>query len=80
MQKQYIKQVLVDTERIYSTGFSNGGAASAALTRGYPQYFAAISAMGWMVDIDNKNNVFGRYDMPFQVVQGDGDVTVTFSL
>lgn len=65
----------VDRTRIYSTGFSNGGAASVALTRDYPQYFAAISAMGWMVDLDNKDGVFGKYDMPFQVVQGDGEFT-----
>lgn len=67
----------VDTERIYSTGFSNGGAASVALTRDYPEYFAAISAMGWMVDLDNKNHVFESYDMPFQVVQGSGEFTET---
>ena len=64
-----------DTQRVYSTGFSNGGAASVALARDYPQYFAAISAMGWMVDLDNKNHVFENYDMPFQVVQGDGEFT-----
>lgn len=73
--KHMIKKYSIDTERIYSTGFSNGGAASIALTRDYPEYFAAISAMGWMVDIDNKDNVFGQYDMPFQVVQGDGEFT-----
>ena len=67
----------VDPERVYSTGFSNGGAASVALTRDYPQYFAAISAMGWMVDIDNKDGVFETFDMPFQVVQGDGEFTVS---
>lgn len=65
----------IDTERIYSTGFSNGGAASVALARDYPEYFAAISAMGWMVDLDNRNNVFESYDMPFQVVQGNGEFT-----
>lgn len=65
----------VDHQRVYSTGFSNGGAASVALTRDYPQYFAAISAMGWMVDLDNKNGVFSAYDMP-QVVQGNGEFTV----
>mgnify|MGYP004712463753 CR=1 FL=1 len=70
-----IQNYPVDTERIYSTGFSNGGAASVALTRDYPEYFAAISAMGWMVDLDNKNNVYDLYDMPFQVVQGDGEFT-----
>lgn len=66
----------VDSQRVYSTGFSNGGAASVALTRDYPQYFAAISAMGWMVDLDNRGSVFETYDMPFQVVQGDGEFTV----
>lgn len=65
----------VDRTRIYSTGFSNGGAASVALTRDYPEYFAAISAMGWMADLDNQNNVFDNYDMPFQVVQGNGEFT-----
>lgn len=69
----------VDPQRVYSTGFSNGGAASVALTRDYPQYFAAISAMGWMVDLDNRNGIFERYDMPFQVVQGDGEFTVKTS-
>lgn len=70
-----IQNYPVDTERIYSTGFSNGGAASVALTRDYPEYFAAISAMGWMVDLDNKNGVYEAHDMPFQVVQGDGEFT-----
>ena len=58
------------------TGFSNGGAASVALTRDHPEYFAAISAMGWIVDLDNKDHVFGSYDMPFQVVQGSGDLMI----
>lgn len=70
-----IQDYPVDPERIYSTGFSNGGAASVALTRDYPEYFAAISAMGWMVDMDNKNGIYEAYDMPFQVVQGDGEFT-----
>lgn len=42
----------VDCSRIYSTGFSNGGAASVALTRDYPEYFAAISAWaGWWISM-----------------------------
>lgn len=65
----------VDTERVYSTGFSNGGAASVALTNGYPEYFAAISAMGWMVDLAHNNSAYETYDMPFQVVQGNGEFT-----
>lgn len=65
----------VNRQRVYSTGFSNGGAASVALARDYPQYFAAISAMGWMIGLDNKKDVYKKYDMPFQVVQGDGEYT-----
>lgn len=83
-ETEFIKSVVeymienypVDSERIYATGFSNGGAMSVALTRDYPQYFAAISAMGWMVDLTNKDNVFENYDMPFQVVQGTKEFTV----
>lgn len=65
----------VDPERVYSTGFSNGGATSIALTRDYPQYFAGISAMGWMIGLDNKDGVYEAYDMPFQVIQGSGEYT-----
>ena len=69
-----LKNYPVDPERVYSTGFSNGGAASVALTSDYPQYFAAISAMGWMVDLhENANGK--QYDMPFQVIQGNGEYT-----
>lgn|GEM_PF-2262512 len=68
---QYISQFYpVDKTRVYSTGFSNGGGTSVALTRDYPQLFAAISAMGWMVDMPDKDNVYAGYDMPFQVIQG----------
>lgn len=63
----------VDTTRIYSTGFSNGGAASVALTNDYPELFAAISAMGWMVDMRSPENE--TYDMPFQVIQGTEEYT-----
>ena len=73
--KHMLEHYPVDAERVYSTGFSNGGAASVALTRDYPQYFAAISAMGWMSGLDNRNGVYQAYDMPFQVVQGSGEFT-----
>lgn len=33
----------VDTERVYATGFSMGGAVSVALARDYPKYFAAVA-------------------------------------
>lgn len=57
----------VDETRVYSVGFSNGGATSVALTSEHPELFAGIAAYGWMVDLKNKEN---GYEMPFQVVQG----------
>lgn len=57
----------VDDARVYSLGFSNGGATSVALTSEHPELFAGIAAYGWMVDLKNKEN---GYEMPFQVVQG----------
>lgn len=62
----------VDANRIYATGFSNGGAVAVALASEYPQMFAAISAYGWMVDMRNRNE---NYDMPFQVIQGTYEYT-----
>lgn len=57
----------VDETRVYSLGFSNGGATSVALTSEHPELFAGIAAYGWMVDLKNKDN---GCEMPFQVVQG----------
>ena len=62
----------VDTSRIYATGFSNGGAASVAMVSCYPDLFAAISAMGWMVDMQGQDS---SYDIPFQVIQGTEEYT-----
>lgn len=70
-----IKTYPVDTSRVYSTGFSNGGAASVSLCRDYPQLFAAIAPMGWMIDMDNANGVYEKWDMPFQVIQGTKEFT-----
>ena len=49
----------MDPRRVYSAGFSNGGAASVSLTRDYPQLFAAISGMGWIVDISDTTPYWG---------------------
>ncbi len=70
-----IKNYPVDTTRVYSTGFSNGGATSVALVSKYPQYFAAISALGWMVDLNYSKDVYAAYDIPFQVIQGTEEYT-----
>lgn len=71
-----IQNYKVDTSRIYTTGFSNGGAASVAMVSCYPDAFAAMSAMGWMVDMQGQNS---SYDIPFQVIQGTNEYTQTIN-
>lgn len=71
-----IQNYPVDITRVYSTGFSNGGALSVALCRDYPQLFAGIAAFGWMVDMPDKDGVYAAYDMPFQLIQGTKEFTV----
>lgn len=71
-----IQNYPVDRTRVYSTGFSNGGALSVALCRDYPQLFAGIAAFGWMVDMPDKDGVYAAYDMPFQLIQGTKEFTV----
>jgi dienelactone hydrolase len=74
----YIEDVYpVDKARVYSTGFSNGGAMSVALASEYPERFAAISAYGWMVDMQNDQLLADQYDIPFQVLQGTQEYTGT---
>jgi poly(3-hydroxybutyrate) depolymerase len=65
----------VDTTCVYSTGFSNGGATSVAMCSEYPQVFAAISSLGWMVDLNCSRDSYAAFDMPFQVVQGTKEYT-----
>lgn len=67
----------VDTTRVYATGFSNGGAMSVALASVHPERFAAISAYGWMVDMQTDAGTAEQYDMPFQVLQGTEEYTGT---
>ena len=71
-----IKNYNVDTTRVYATGFSKGGAATVGLTRDYPEFFAAIAPMGWMVNMPDKDDVYRKYDMPFQVIQGTREYTI----
>lgn len=61
-----LSQYPVDRSRVYATGFSNGGAMSVALASEKPEYFAAISAYGWMVDMRGQDA--SGFDMPFQVI------------
>lgn len=70
-----IENYPVDTERVYASGFSMGGAASVALARDYPSVFAAIAPMGWMFNMPDKDDVYKNYDMPFLVIQGTNEFT-----
>lgn len=68
-----IENYPVDTTRIYATGFSNGGGAVTALVNDYPQTFAAISCMSWMMPIKHLSS---PYEMPFQIIRGSEDLTL----
>lgn len=68
-----IEHYPVDTARIYATGFSNGGGAVIALANDYPETFAAVCCMSWMVPLKNPDM---DYEMPFQVIQGTEDLTL----
>lgn len=61
----------VDTSRIYSVGFSNGGATSVALASSFPHLFAGIAAMGWMVSPQQTRDL----TIPFMVIQGTREYT-----
>lgn len=56
----------IDEHRIYSVGFSNGGASSVALANTYPHLLAGIGAMGWMIGYARNKNV----EIPFVLIQG----------
>lgn len=62
----------VDTSRIYSLGFSNGGAISVALAARYPELLAGIAAYGWQVSLEEPKT---GYQIPFQVIQGTNEAT-----
>ena len=76
----YLKRVIddavdrypVDTHRIYSVGFSNGGASSGALASTYPHLLAGIAAIGWMIGLENTN-----LTIPFMLIQGTDEYTTT---
>lgn len=69
-----VKRYPVDPERIYSVGFSNGGALSGALASTYPDLLAGIAAMGWMVGLNNTN-----VTIPFVLIQGTNEYTQTIA-
>lgn len=65
------EELPVDASRVYSVGFSNGGAASVAMANDHPERVAAISACGWMVPLRDADGP----QTPFQVIQGAGEFT-----
>ena len=71
-----IKRYPVDTGKIYSTGFSNGGALSVAMVSTYPSLLAGIAAMGWMIGMNDKSP---KYKIPFLLIQGTNEYTTRTS-
>ena len=71
-----IKRYPIDTGKIYSTGFSNGGALSVAMLSTYPTLLAGISAMGWMIDMNDKTP---KNKIPFLLIQGINEYTTKTS-
>ena len=55
--------------RVYAAGFSNGGAAAAALAAEHPALFAGVSAMSWLI---RPRRAAGGA-VPFQLIQGSRD-------
>lgn len=49
------KRYNIDQNRIYSVGFSNGGASSMALASTYPHLLAGIVGMGWLIPFARLN-------------------------
>lgn len=83
-ETNYIKLVIddaihrypIDIERIYSTGFSNGGALSVAMVSTYPKLLAGISAMGWMIGMNHRSS---KAKIPFMLIQGTNEYTQKIS-
>lgn len=60
------KRYNIDQKRIYSVGFSNGGASSMALASTYPHLLAGIAGMGWLIPYVRSKEV----QLPFVLIQG----------
>jgi dienelactone hydrolase len=72
----------VDTNRVYLTGFSNGGTGSIELGVRWPDHFAAIaSLMGAGLDTPSltKLPLQNLYDVPVLFVHGDKDPRIPVS-
>lgn len=66
------KHYSIDSHRIYSVGFSNGGATSIALASRHPKLLAGISAYGWANDLKRTGT---SYLIPFQFISGTKEAT-----
>ncbi|KRM38498.1 hypothetical protein FC39_GL001268 [Lactobacillus hamsteri DSM 5661 = JCM 6256] len=60
-----VQKYPIDESRIYSVGFSNGGASSVALASTYPNLLAGIAAMGWAIGM-----MRSKTQIPFLLIQG----------
>ena len=73
-----IANYTVDTTRIYITGFSMGGMATAAVGKAYPGLFAAMAPMGSQGGAYDAGLDEAKYDIPVLMIQGsiDGPVDI----
>jgi pimeloyl-ACP methyl ester carboxylesterase len=79
---EILRSYNVDADRVYLTGFSNGGTASLEFGARWPQRFAAIaSLMGAGMDSPSGVKVPMRnlLDVPVLFVHGDKDPRIPFS-
>lgn len=70
--RRAIKRYPIDPQRVYTVGFSNGGATSVALVSKHPEMYAGMAAYGWSVAMQQPK---AGYTIPFQFIQGTNEAT-----
>jgi pimeloyl-ACP methyl ester carboxylesterase len=80
LYKEVTGKYRIDTNRVYLTGFSLGGAGTWYIAAKYPDKFAAIAPMsGFTSHMDFIDNNIGRLiDMPIWAFHGKIDIVVPF--
>lgn len=66
----------IDTTRIYITGFSMGGMATAEVGKTYPELFAAMAPMGSQGGSCVASLDEAAYDLPVIMIQGSVDMSI----
>jgi hypothetical protein len=80
LYKEVITKYRIDTNRVYLTGFSLGGAGTWYIAAKYPDKFAAIAPMsGFTSHMDYiTDNIDKLIDMPLWAFHGKMDIVVPF--